>query len=183
MKQKLTAGSIIKKFITVRGKTIKEVAQELDIPYTTFSGRLNRDSIDAHLLFRLATHLDIDLNWMANILYQQVANPLAPLQIPRMQPELRSHDLPIIERLITLFLDEYPTSLADARNALLKEYHIYYLLDVLLPDEYNILTITERSKEKYYCISTINENLRLRSPLISSVEGREMLDRLIAERK
>lgn len=184
MKNEITAGSIVKMFIQVRGKSVKEVAAELDIPYTTFSGRLNRDSIDIYLLFRLNNLLDMDLNWMANVLeHQRSISSLDPLQIPRMQDTLRSHDLPTVEKAIKRIIKEYPVGIADARNALLKEYHTYYLLDILLPEDVNILVINERSKEKYYCVPTVNKNNRGRRSPFSLIDGREMLDQLIAERK
>ena len=44
MEKVITAGAIIKKYIELRGKNIKEIAAELDIPYNTFSGKLKRDS-------------------------------------------------------------------------------------------------------------------------------------------
>lgn len=184
MNSKLSAGSIIKKYIAVRGKTRKQVANELGISYTTFNGRLNRESIDAELLFRLANLLDIDLNWMAKILDQKrPTNPLAPLQIPRMLPIFREKDLPQIESSIKRAILNNPTSISDIRNELLKEYNLYYLLDTLLPDNYNLFITVERGKEKYLCMLSDINNSRLRSPIISFTGGKEMLDQLIAERK
>ena len=184
MNSKLSAGIIIKKYIAVRGKSRKEIATELGIPYTTFNGRLNRDSIDVDLLFRLANLLDIDLNWMAKILdRKRPANPLAPLNIPRMLPEFREHDLPQMQAAIKRAIWNNPTSISDTRNELLNEYNLYYLLDILLPDNYNLFITIERGKEKYHCLSSEITNTRLRSPLISFTSGLEMLDQLIAERK
>jgi len=184
MTHELSAGSIIKKYVKVRGKSMKQIATELDIPYKTLNGRLNRDSIDAHLLFRLAKLLDIDLNWMAEILDKdRKVNSLAPLQIPRMLPIFREQDLPQIEYSIKRAIINNPTSIAAARNELIDEYNLFYLLDMLLPENYNLFMTVERGKEKYHCISSETNSMRLRTPLICYIDGREMLDQLIAERK
>ncbi|MBO5372912.1 MAG: hypothetical protein J6A75_09345 [Lachnospiraceae bacterium] len=184
MEKVITAGAIIKKYIELRGKNIKEVAKELNIPYTTFSAKLNRDSIDVYLLFELNSLLDMDLNWMAGVLDRKRSNStLDPLQIPRMKEEFRNHEKVCIEKQLKRIIKENPVGVADARNMILKEYHMFYLLDVLLPVDATILVINERNKEKYYCMNDRNDLSSRRHLAYSLIDGREMIDRLIAERK
>ena len=67
MENKLSIGKILKRYITMRGFTITEVANKLDRNYKTLAGILNRDAVDAETLFQLANLLDIDLCWMAQL--------------------------------------------------------------------------------------------------------------------
>ena len=92
METQLTVGSLIKRYIKMRGKTIKEVADIVDIKYTTFSGLLNRDVVDANLLFRLANLLSMDLEWMSHLFdLSKPISPLAPLQMSRMKNDFRQN--------------------------------------------------------------------------------------------
>ena len=56
-------------------------------------------------------------------------------------------------------------------------------MDILLPEDVSILLINERSKEKYFCVSNVAENYRGRRSPFSLIDGREMIDQLIVERK
>ncbi len=56
MENQLTIGSLIKRHIKMRGKTTKQVAKALGRNYTTFCGILNRNAVDAELLFELANY-------------------------------------------------------------------------------------------------------------------------------
>lgn len=67
----LSIGSLIKRHIKMRGRTVKEVADLLGRNYTTLSGVLKRDAVDAKLLFQLANLLDIDLLWLAQLFDQR----------------------------------------------------------------------------------------------------------------
>lgn len=179
----MTVAGIVRKYIQVRGRTPKEVSVELKMPYTTFMGKLKRDAIDVPLLFELNNLLDMDLNWMSSILdHKTNISSLEPFQIPRMNNKLRMHDRPAVEKNIKKCIKENPTSIASARNAILSEYNTYYLLDILLPENINIFVTRERMKEKYYCIRNIEKKITGRR-LCSSIDGREMIEQLIAERK
>ena len=93
MEDKLTIGSLIKRHIKMRGRTVKEVSEALGRNYTTFSGILNRDVVDAKLLFELANLLDIDLVWMAELFdHKKSISSFAQYQLPRMQSDFRKHD-------------------------------------------------------------------------------------------
>lgn len=186
--EKLTVSSIVKKYIAVRGKTEKDVAKAINMPYTTFNGILSRDSVQAYVLFDLKQVLDMDLEWMASILSNaHKTSAFEPLFIPRMKDEMREHELPIVEKEIKMAIVENPSSIASARNQVLAKKNLYYVLDVLLPPEYGIQAIYEeygdKRQVKYYCVSP-NERMGSRRVgfLYDSIKGKEMLDILIAER-
>ena len=67
LKNTFSIGWLIKRYIKMRNYTMKQVADILNIKYTTFSGRIVRDDIDAELLFQLANLLEMDLAWMAQL--------------------------------------------------------------------------------------------------------------------
>ncbi len=67
MKKNISVGWFVKRYIKMRNYSMRQVADMLGIKYTTFSGRIGRDDIDAHLLFQLANLLDMDLAWMAQL--------------------------------------------------------------------------------------------------------------------
>lgn len=189
MALELTISSIIRRYIKLRGKTLKEVAGEVKYNYKTLSGILNRDAVSAELLLRLANLLNMDLDWMSELFSQHATiSPLAPLQVPRMHSDLREHD----SKQVVARLDEHiranPHSIADVKRELLKEYReLYYLLDILIPEDYVIRITVERGKEKYYC-HPVGEQRSYLSPtrgrsIMHFYEGNELLSRIIAKRK
>jgi transcriptional regulator with XRE-family HTH domain len=188
MENKLTIGFLIKRYIKMRGHTAKDVAKLLGVNYTTFCGILNRDAVDAKLLFRLTNLLDIDLTWMAQLFdHSRSISPLAPLQMTRMQPEFRRQNHPTVLEQLDACIKNNPTSISDARTELLQIHsNLFYVLDMLLPEDYTIRIITERRKEKLICISPGESPTLLRSRgrgIGHSYEGREMLNQIIAARK
>lgn len=185
MDDKLTIGALIKRHIKMRGRTVKEVSETLNRNYTTFSGILNRDAIDAKLLFELANLLDIDLVWMSELFdHRKPISMFAQYQMPRMQSDFRKHDYPDVLTQLDCCIKNNPDSIADARKELLSIYpNIFYILDVLMPEEDIIRITVERGKEKYYCIPLdFQKNTRGRS-LQQILDSREMLNRIILERK
>jgi transcriptional regulator with XRE-family HTH domain len=188
MEGTLTIGFLIKRYIKMRGHTAKDVAIRLGMKYTTFCGILNRDVVDAKLLFRLANLLDMDLIWMAQLFdHSRSISPLAPLQMTRMQPEFRQQNYQTVLEQLDACIQNNPTSISDARIELLQIYpNLFYVLDMLLPENYTIRIITERRKEKLICISPASSPTLLHSrgrTLGQSYDGREMLNQIIAARK
>lgn len=184
----LTIGELIKRFVKLRGRTMKEVAADLAVNYTTLNGIINRNALDAKLLFELANLLDIDLNWMSQMFdHHHPISYLERHQMPRMQSEFREHELPTVYKALDDCIRNNPNSLAEARHELLRHFNqAFYLLDVLLPEDYIILITVDRKCEKYLCLSmTANTGGRGRTvtgrPAV--VEGHEMINRLIANRK
>lgn len=185
MGHKLTIGSLIKSYIKIRGQSVKGIAKELDRKYTTLSGILNRDAVDAKLLFELANLLDIDLNCMSELFdHRKTISTFAQYHMPRMQSDFRKHDYPEVLEQLDRCLKNNPDSIADARKELMGTYpNMFYLLDVLMPEEDIIRITVERGKEKFYCIPLSAQN-KMRGRSVQQVlDGRKMLNRIIRERR
>lgn len=185
MDDRLTIGSLIKRHIKMRGRSVKEVAEKLNRKYTTFSGILNRDAVDAKLLFELANLLDIDLNWMSELLgSKKPISAFAQYQMPRMQSDFRKHDYPDVLQQLDVCIKNNPTSIADARAELMGAYpNMFYLLDILMPEEDIIRITVERGKEKYYCIPLSSQSSTRGRGVQQILDSREMLNLIILERK
>ena len=184
-------GGMIKWFIKCRNKTIKEVATAMGIKYTTFSEQLKNNTLTAETLFRLSAYLDIDLNWMILMLgYHGTVSAVEREMIPRMGAEFREIERKHVLKRLDLLIKENPFSTPDTRRELLKDFHsnMFYLLDVLVPEEYNIYMISERGKMKYY-VDIPRPTRGTQSPVMrrKSVnilyEGSKALDIVIEERK
>lgn len=185
MEKGLTIGSLIKRHIKMRGKTAKQVAKALDRNYTTFCGILNRNAVDAELLFELANYLDIDLVWMSQLFnHRKTISPLERYRMPRMSSDFREHVYAEVRDRLDQCIKSNPGSIAEARRELLATYpNVFYLLDVLMPENDVIRITVGRGKEKYCCIPLgANANARGRG-LRQSFDGNEMLNRLILKRK
>jgi hypothetical protein len=60
---------------------------------------------------------------------------------------------------------------------------MFYILDVLMPEEDIIRITVERGKEKYYCIP-LGQQTKIRGRSLHQIlDSREMLNRIILERK
>ena len=174
---------------------MKQVADILNVNYTTFSARIVRDDIDAQFLFELANLLEIDLVWMAQLFNKH--RPIGLLdkyQMSRMSDDLREIERKSIISCLDNHIKSNPTSITDVKNELLADCHhqLFYVLDVLLPETYLIqIEVDHSNREKYYCIpidatySSTNtiRSLRGRPATIQFREGNEMLKQLIIERK
>ena len=186
-------GGMIKRFIKNRNRTEKQIASELGIKNTTFSAQLNRDTVSAETLFRLSVLLDIDLNWMKYALgYHGQVGFLEREQIPRMQEEFRENERKFVLHRMDDLINANPGSTADVRRELLKEFHcnMFYLLDVLVPDEFELFLVVERGVTKYY-VDTKEmltkgmlscTNMR-RKPIACLKDGNNALNIVIEERK
>ncbi len=190
MENILAVSKIIKRYIKMRGYTIQQVADKLDMNYKTFDGILNRDAVDANLLFKLANLLDIDLCWMAQ-LYEK-RRPISFLeqfQMSRMNAEMREEELKIVLPCLDRHIQENPNNISDVKASITRDFNqLFYLLDVLLPENYIIRISVERNREKYYCMpiqSYVQSSYlgRGRNATTQFYEGHEMLKRIILERK
>ena len=133
-------GEMIKRFIKYRNKTIHEAADAMGITYNTFSYQLINDKLSVDTLFRLAVYLDIELNWMHMALgYFGPVNPLERENIPRMQRDFREEQRKVVLTRLESLIEENPSSTPDVRRALLGEFNMFFALDVLVPEEYDIL--------------------------------------------
>ena len=175
----------MKRHIKMRGKTAKQVAKALGRNYTTFCGVLNRDAVDAELLFALANYLDIDLIWMSQLFdHRKSISSLERYQMPRMNSDFREHEHAEVLGQLDLCIRNNPGSIAEARRELIATYpNIFYLLDVLLPENHVIRITVERGKEKYYCIPLETNPYTRGRGLQQIYDGNEMLNQLIRQRK
>ena len=186
-------GGMIKRFIKNRNRTAKQIAGELGIKNTTFSAQINNDTISAETLFRLSVLLDIDLNWMKYVLgYHGKVSFLDREQIPRMQDEFRENERELVLKRLDMLICENPESTSDVRRELLKEFHdnVFYLLDVLVPEEFDIFLVLERGKAKYYvdtheALPTRGRHFSgmRRKPIACLKDGTNALNIVIEERK
>lgn len=185
-------GSMIKWFIDCRNRTIKETAAAMNIKYTTFSAQLNSNTVTAETLMKLASYLDIDLNWMLVVLgYHGSVSAVEREMIPRMQYEFRNFEKKKVEKVLDQIIIENPDSTPDARRELLRVFgnKMFYLLDVLVPEEYNLYMISERGKNKYYVDiprdsrGCMNSCAMRRKAVSVLFERSKALDIVIEERK
>lgn len=186
-------GDMIKWFIKeVRNKTIQETACAMGIKYTTFSEQLNHNTLSADTLFKLAAYLDIDLNWMMAVLgYHGAVSAIEREMVPRMGSQFRENESKYVLRRLDDLIKENPNSTPDTRRALLKEFgkNMFYLLDVLIPEEYDLYMISERGKIKYYVdIPRLTRGrsaqcVMRRKNVNLLYEGSRALDIVIEERK
>ena len=191
MKQYESIGQMIKWFIKCRNKTIKQTAYEMGIKYTTFSEQIKNNTMSAETLFRLAAYLDIDLNWMMIVLgYHGTVSSIEREITPRMSSEFREREADYVEQRLACIIEENPGSTADARRELLHEFHknAFYLLDVLVPEEYNIYMTSERDKPKYYVdfpsqTTHRRTSMMMRKTVSILYDEIKVLDLIIEERK
>lgn len=186
-------GEMLKWFIkNVRNKTIKETAMAMGINYTTFSEQLKNNTLTAETLLRLAAYMDIDLNWMLLVLgYHGIASAIDREMIPRMNTEFRETERKKVLKRLDALIKENPTSTPDTRRELLKEFgrNMFYLLDVLIPEEYSLYMISERGNVKYYVdiprpAREQNPQYVMRRKSVNVLyEGSKALDIVIEERK
>ena len=189
MENNLSIGKILKRYIMMRGFTITKVADKLDRNYKTLVGILNRDAVDAELLFQLANLLDIDLCWMAQLYdKKRPISFLEQYQMSRMNQEMRESEKKFVLSYLDGFIKNNTGSINDIKTELLHDFQLFYLLDVLLPETYIIQIAVERDREKYYCmpINSLEQTSRLsrgRRGTTQFYEGHEMLNQIIIERK
>lgn len=148
----------IKKYIKYRNKNIRQTADEMGIGYTTFCEQLNRGTLKADTLFRLAAYLEIDLNWMMKVLnYVGQINEFEKENVPRMSPSYRKNELKNVLERMDYHIRQFPESTSEIRRGLLQDFsnNMFYLLDVLVPEEYDISVYKERDKTKY-CVVYFN---------------------------
>ena len=186
-------GELLKWFIkNVRNKTIKETAMEMGIKYTTFSEQLKNNTLTVETLFRLAAYLDIDLNWMMIVLgYHGRVSIIDREMIPRMNEEFRETEKKKVLKCLDLLIKENLNSITDTRRELLKEFskNMFYLLDVLISEEYSLYMISERGKVKYYVdipkpVRGLSCPYVMRRKSVNVLyEGSKALDIVIEERK
>ena len=186
-----TLSELIKRYIKMRGRTMLSVAEEIGTDYKTFNGMLNdRSRMSAVTLFQLANVLNMDLEWMAQFFdKRRTISSLEQYQITRMSDEMRKNEQIAVYGLLDESIRENLGNTAEVKKYMIKMYQpMFYLLDVLLPEDYIIKITKERGEERYYCMKIeTNANVsymrRGRNATVQFYDGHEMLTRLIEERK
>jgi hypothetical protein len=101
-----------------------------------------------------------------------------------MNSDFRKHAYAEVRDQLDLCIKNNPDSITEARRELIATYpNVFYLLDVLMPENDVIRITVERGKEKYYCIP-LETNTHTRGRGLQQIyDGNEMLNRLILQRK
>lgn len=193
MKSETSIGEMIKTYMKYRNTTIKAAAQTLGIKYSTFCAQLNNNTLTAETLFRLADLLDMDLNWMLVVLgYRGYVSRIDRELLPRMTADFREHQRKALEGSLQNALQRNPTSIPDARRELVENFGMFYLLDVLVPEEDKLYRICEQGTFHYYADIPKDPETVRGSPLKSHgrrkstnelCPGAKVLDNILRERK
>ncbi len=183
---------LIKRIIKARNRTILMTASAMGIGYTTFCEQLKRGSLKAETLFRLAAYLDIDLNWMmAALNYYGQIGEIERETIPRMQTSFRKNEQEFVHARLDEHIRQTNGKTNEIRRELLNDFgkNWFYLLDVLVPEEYDIMIIRERKEVRFYVATheqsrAIPTVMSLRRPRICTLfSAEEALDIIIEKRK
>ena len=191
MESKNELVTLIRKFINYRNKSITSVANEIGLEPKTLSAQLKRGSVSVDTLFRLSTVLDIDLNWMMAALgYYGSTRRLNMENIPRMQPKFREKEKKAVLMNLDRIIKENPNSTAEAKKALLAAFskNEFYLLDVLVPEEYGIFFINDNDRIKLYIDTNSRSNQyhtlsSARKPISMLINASQALEIIIEDRK
>ena len=101
-----------------------------------------------------------------------------------MQSDFRKHDYPDVLAQLDSCIKNNPGSIADARKELMSIYpNMFYILDILMPEDDIIRITVERGKEKYYCIPLGSQSNTRGRNTHQILDSKEMLNRIILERK
>lgn len=160
MNNQQSISEIIKQHISLRGKTIKEVAYALQMNTKTLYDQLQHDRISASKLLDLAAYLDIDLEILKNTLgYNQKQSYYHRIQAKRMGKEYKdSVKEDVLKTIQIITKEENENSLYER---VMSEYNreIFFLLDVLLDDDYEILITNDDSEVNKSQKITVKRNV------------------------
>ena len=191
MKEENAIEKQIKKYIKYRNKTLLMTADEMGIKNTTFSQQLKRGTLKADTLFKLAAYLDIDLNLMMQSLNESNHTGRFDCDtFPRMSPSYRKNERDQVVSLLDYHINLSSGNTNEIRQELLKDFRFnrFYLLDVLLPEEFGILVYTERDEDKLL-VDTFERNtwsytsMGSRSIFRTMYSADDALNIIIEERK
>lgn len=154
MKPVCSLGDMIKRYILMRGRNIKEVAASIGIPEKTLYDAIQNNRISADRLFKLSALLDMDLNYLVFALgYDGPTSAFDRLQVVRMNSGMRKEESKRINSSVNYSLFSEPESIEMVAIQLVSGFPLYYLLDVLIPEDCMIQTMKEGETEKYFVSS------------------------------
>ncbi len=172
MTNQCSIGEIIKEHIKLRGFTINDIADTIDVNVKTLYDDLQHDRISAEKLLALAFHLDIDLEWLKNLLFASKKYYFQKITVKRMNIEYKEKEV-----------WDYINRLGKDKNCgeIIKDLLIYYkslffILDAVLDYSFDISTYNQNGKEK--CLVRKNNNTKSIQDLIPK-DGLEVLKELI----
>lgn len=175
--EKLT--EILKKHIDLRGKDIPRLAEMIGVNSKTLYDKLQNNRISVEDLFKISIALDINLEWLKAALgYSKPSGSLKPIEVLRMSEDYRNAEISEVKKAIIRCYDQFPQDLTSIRRELKSTYKtFYYILDVMLPGDFRIFTITERHNSTYWVLSP--ESVQ-RNGLQTSLEnGTDILNEII----
>lgn len=151
--EKLT--EIIKKHIDLRGKDVPKLAEMIGVKTSTLYDKLHNNRISVEDLFKISIALDINLEWLKDALgYSKNSGSLKPIEVLRMSEDYRNAEIPKVKQVITRCYHQFPQDLTSIRSELKSTYKtFYYILDVMLPEDFRIFTITERNTISFWVLS------------------------------
>lgn len=137
----------------IQGRTLKWVAEQMDINYKTFMGKIKRNSFSAYELLKLSVILKIDLEALKNKCSIKLKGdkrriPSNTIRYLRMSDHKRSE--------LTKELIDYIKELKDANYSnteiieeLLEKYSNIELVDIFVSSNYTLTVLPERQDENY----------------------------------
>lgn len=152
----LSLGDLIKLYMLHRNKTVGEVAEFLGLKRDkALYDILQNNRISADKMFQFAELLEMDLNMTAEVLKNDDSLSLQKRhQIPRMSEEARQREKDKIDPTINWCLEQNLHNPRKTRFDLCKMFRsMFYLLDVLLPQDCFIIVQVNRGIENYQVFS------------------------------
>lgn len=127
-------GSCIGKCAKLRGLTIKEVAEEMNINYKTFQRKLKKDTLSAYEFLKLVDIFKIDFEGMKLIMSNPLLTRMSSKERSAKRIELQEHITNLIEN------ECYDVNNSNALTSKLKvKFSKPQILDIVLPDYCEIL--------------------------------------------
>jgi len=159
-------GEIIKRHISLRGKTIKEVAYALNMNTKTLYDQLQHNRISASKLLDLSAYLDIDLEELKKALgYNNKQLYYKRIRAKRMGKEYKDSIKEDVLRTIQVIANEEYNGISFYERVI-SEFNgeIFFLLDVLLDEDYEILINEDDFESKHnqkIVVKRNTENIKL----------------------
>lgn len=174
---------IIKKHIEIRGKSITKLSEMLDIKPKTLYDKLQHNRLSADDLFKVSEALDIDLEWLKYALgYKRLNSSFYRVELKRMSRDYKNSEKVFVDDQIARCMNDFAGNVSEIRKELIKVFDsIYYLLDVLLPDDFQIYVISERGVESYLILPAQDQENNIIKP--SFIKGNDALNQILIMKK
>lgn len=170
---------IIKKHIDLRGKSIPKLAEMIGVNTSTLYDKLHNNRISVEDLFKISVALDINLEWLKAALgYSYQSSSFKPIEVLRMSEDYRYAEIPEVKKSIIRCYLQFPDDLTSTKKELLSTYkNLFYILDVMLPEDFKIFTITERKNSSFWVLSP--DQFHRKGMQTSLEKGTDLLNEII----